>query len=64
MASSIDRVANGLQKLKSITESPETLNERVQIVRQLKFDLTFLNNIPPCAEPSPKECILASNEMT
>ena len=61
MVSHIDRVANGLQKLKSITENSQTLGEREKIIKQLKVDLTFFQNIPPCFEPSAKECILASN---
>ncbi len=60
MASALDRVANGLLKLKSMSEGPQTLADRIQTVRQLKIDLTFFNNIPPCVEPSAKECILAS----
>ncbi len=60
MASSIDKVANGLSKLKSMGEGRDTLADREKVVRQLKIDLTFLNNIPPCFHPEPKECILAS----
>ncbi|CDW84633.1 UNKNOWN [Stylonychia lemnae] len=59
MVSHIDRVANGLQKLKSMPEGPHTLGDREKTIRQLKIDLTFFQNIPPCFEPSPKECILA-----
>ena len=61
MASVIDRITNGLTKLKTMPEGPASLSDRDKTVRQLKVDLTFLNNIPPCSEPSPKECILASN---
>lgn len=59
MTSILDKLANGLTKLKSITENPSTLQEREKQVNQLKTDLTFLMNIPPCFEPDPKECILA-----
>jgi hypothetical protein len=60
MASALDRVVNGLSKLKSLGETPATLGERDKLVKQLKGDLTFLNNIPPCLDPNPKECVLAS----
>lgn len=60
MVSPLDKVANGLTKLKSMGEGRDTLGEREKIIRQLKIDLTFFNNIPPCLEPSAKECILAS----
>jgi hypothetical protein len=59
MTSIIEKISNGLTKLKAITESPSTIGERDKIVKQLKTDLTFLMNIPPCFEPDPKECILA-----
>ena len=61
MATALDRVINGLSKVKSIGESSQTLGERDKIIRLLKIDLTFLNNIPPCFDPNPKECIVASN---
>ncbi len=60
MASVIDRISNCLTKLKSMPERPDNLGERDKTVRQLKIDLTFLNNVPPCSDPNPKECILAS----
>jgi hypothetical protein len=59
MTSVTDRVANGLSKLKSLTEGPTTLAERDRLLKQLKSDLTFFMNIPPCFEPDAKECILA-----
>ena len=59
MTSTVDRVANGLQKLKSISEVAATLAERDKLVKQLKSDLTFFQNIPPCFEAEAKECILA-----
>lgn len=59
MTSIIDKAKNGLQKLKSLSEGPSTLAERDKIVKQLKSDLTFFMNIPPCFEADAKECILA-----
>jgi 26S proteasome regulatory subunit N12 len=59
MTSIIDRVANGLTKLKSISEGAATIGERDKIVKQLKSDLCFFDSIPPCFEADPKQCILA-----
>ena len=59
MSSIVDRVANGLSKLKAIQENPANLAERDKIIKQLKADLTFFENIPPCFEAEAKECILA-----
>jgi 26S proteasome regulatory subunit N12 len=59
MSSIVDRVANGLQKLKQLPETPATLNDRDKLIKQLKTDLTFFENIPPCFDPEAKECILA-----
>lgn len=59
MTSIVDRVANGLMKLKAISEGPATLVERDRTIKQLKTDLTFFQNIPPCFEAEAKECILA-----
>lgn len=42
MVSPVDRVYNGLQKLKQISEGPATLDERDRLVKQLKGDLCFL----------------------
>ena len=55
MTTVLDRVAFSLQKLKSLSD----LSEREKLIQQLKSDLTFFQNIPPCESPSPKECILA-----
>lgn len=60
MVSQIDRVVNGLSKLKSISEGPATLGDREKTIRQLKIDLTFFQNIPPCIAPDARECVLAS----
>lgn len=60
MVSPVDRVYNGLQKLKQISEGPATLEERDKLVKQLKGDLCFLQNIPPCYKPDMRECVLAS----
>lgn len=59
MTSALERVANTLSKLKSISESPATLDARDKLVKQLKSGLTGFQNIPPCFEAEPKECILA-----
>ena len=59
MSSIVHRVANGLAKLKAIQEGPVTLAERDKLVKQLKADLTFFENIPPCFEADPTECTLA-----
>lgn len=59
MTSIVDRVANGLQKLKSITEGPATIGERDKVIKQLKNELTFFDSIPPCFEADAKQCILA-----
>ena len=59
MTSIVDRVANGLQKLKQLPETPSTLGDRDKLIKQLKTDLTFFENIPPCFDPEAKECILA-----
>lgn len=42
MTSPQDKVQFGLQKLKSMGETPDTLADREKTVRQLKIDLTFL----------------------
>ncbi len=59
MTSIIDKVANGLSKLRQLPENATTLQERDKIIKQLKTDLTFFQNIPPCFEADAKECILA-----
>jgi len=59
MTSIAERVSNGLQKLKSITETPATVGERDKIVKQLKSDLCFFDSIPPCFDADAKQCILA-----
>ena len=59
MTSIVDRVSNGLSKLKQIQEGAHTLQERDKMVKQLKGELTFFQNIPPCFEAEAKECILA-----
>ena len=59
MTSTVDRVANGLNKLKSLSETPATIGERDKIVKQLKSDLCFFDSIPPCYEADAKQCILA-----
>ncbi len=62
MASAIDRIQNGLSKLKSLGEDPSSLEDREKVIRQLKIDLTFLGNLPPSQNLDAKECILASKE--
>ncbi len=59
MSSIVDRVANGLSKLKQLPEGHGTLQARDALIKQLKTDLTFFENIPPCFEAEAKECILA-----
>ena len=59
MVSYIDRVQQGLQKFKSLGDAPETLEERKNVMRQIKVGLTAFDNIPPCIKCDPKECILA-----
>ena len=55
----IQKVTQGLQNFKSLASSPETLEQRKTIMRQLMIDLTTFDNIPPCAQMDKKECILA-----
>jgi hypothetical protein len=62
MSSTIERVNNGLQKLKSLAEGPSTLADRDKIVKQLKNDILFFNNLPPSYELDMRECILASTD--
>jgi 26S proteasome regulatory subunit N12 len=59
MTSIVDRVVNGLSKLKQLPEGAATLQARDALIKQLKTDLTFFENIPPCFDPEAKECILA-----
>lgn len=59
MTSVLDKLTNGLSKLRALPETPDTLHDRDRLIKQLKADLTFLMNIPPCFEADPKECILA-----
>lgn len=53
------RIANNLARFKQITETPETLAERVSAMSKLMVDITNFENIPPCQQCDPKECILA-----
>lgn len=53
------RIANNLQRYKQIAETPETLQERVAAMSKLMIDLTNFENIPPCQQCDPKECIIA-----
>lgn len=55
----VTKVANGLQRYKTIAETPATLEERTQAMRQIMIDLTLFENTPPCLKCDPKECILA-----
>jgi 26S proteasome regulatory subunit N12 len=55
----VTRVANDLQRFKQIEERPETLNQRVTVMRQLMVELTSFDNLPPCSVCDPKECVLA-----
>lgn len=41
MSSILEKVSNGLSKLKSLSEGPITLAERDKLIKQLKSDLTF-----------------------
>jgi 26S proteasome regulatory subunit N12 len=59
MVSYLQKVETSLQKLKSIEESPATLQDRVKLLTSIKIDLTNFQNIPPCLEIDAKECILA-----
>ncbi len=40
-------------------EAPVTLDERQQAMHQIMIDLTNFENVPPCVQCDPKECILA-----
>ena len=53
------RIANNLTRFKQIAETPETLQERVAAISKLMIDLTNFENIPPCQQCDPRECILA-----
>jgi hypothetical protein len=59
MTTILDKIQSSLAKLKTFHEEPSTLADREKTIRQLKIDLTFLQNIPPTIVPDPKECILA-----
>jgi hypothetical protein len=61
MTTPIDKVQNGLLKLKSLGEHATSLADREKTIKSLKIDLTFFNNLPPTEALDPKECILASN---
>ncbi len=63
MTTILDKVQSGLQKLKTYHEDSSTLADREKTIKQLKIDLTFLNNIPPTPFPDAKECVLASNQV-
>lgn len=55
----ITKVANNLQRYKQIEETPATLQQRTEAMVKLMIDLTMFENIPPCQECDPKQCILA-----
>lgn len=59
MTSIIDKVKNGLQKLKQLGDSKQSLDQRAQCVAQLRIDLTFFENLPPAPRIDKAECILA-----
>ena len=59
MSSYIDKVTNSLQKLKSLGEGKNTLNERDKLMTQMRIDLTFFDNLPPSTTVDKRECILA-----
>ena len=59
MTSYIDKVSNSLQKLKSIAEGKNTIDQRDQLITQIRIDLTFFENLPPNPTVDMKECILA-----
>ena len=54
----VTKVSNGLQRYKAIADTPLTLPERVTAMRQLMIDCTLFDNVPPCLQCDPKECIL------
>ena len=59
MTSIIDKVANTLNKYKSIAEGKATIGERSKLMTQLRIDLTFFENLPPSNPVDARECILA-----
>ena len=59
MTSYIDKVSNGLQKLKSLGEGADTLPQREQLLTQIRIDLTCFEHLPPTNPVCIKECALA-----
>jgi hypothetical protein len=59
MTSYIDKVSNSLQKLKSLPEGQQTIQDRENLITQIRIDLTFFQNLPPNPTVDMKECILA-----
>ncbi len=60
MTSGLEKVRNGIEKLKQYADSPSSLPDREKIIKQLKIDLTFFNSLPPAEALDQKEAILAS----
>ena len=60
MTTYIDKVKNGLEKLKQLGEGKKTnLAEREKLITQMRIDLTFFENLPPANPVDMRECILA-----
>ena len=56
----VERVTDGLAKLKGFQKGAATLGNRDKLVKQLKADLTFFENFLQFFEAETKECVLVS----
>ena len=59
MTSIIDKVQNTLQKLKSMGEGADSMNERDKLITQMRIDLTNFEHLPPASPVDIRQCILA-----
>lgn len=59
MSPLIQKVQNNFMRFKQMEQKPENLNERYEAMKKLMINLTEFENIPPCQECDPRECILA-----